>query len=119
MWDPLESIDIDTLLPEETESWCNARLQELGFDANLQQEHDYGRPFVGFYLKLRDIIGEHQNSGQQPVLDLSRIHTGGATEYERLLQRNYVADPDLAGDPMPAAFQEKITQAYEEDLSID
>jgi len=70
-------------------------------------------------LKLRDIIEEHQKSGQQPVLSLSPIYTGGAAEYERLLQRNYVADPDLTGDSMPAAFQEQIAQDHEEDFSLE
>jgi hypothetical protein len=104
MWQPLQSIDIDSLLPAETEAWCKAQLQGLGFEANLAEEDDHKRPFVGFYLKLRDLIEKHQNSGLQPILGVSQIHTGGAAEHERLLQRNYLDDPDLCGDAMPPDF---------------
>jgi hypothetical protein len=119
MFDPPESIDIESLLPQETEAWCAARLQELGFNAKLDEESDPNRPFISFYLKLRNIIQEHQKSGQQPILSLTPIHTGGGAEYERLLQRNYLADPDLAGDPIPATLRTQISQVDEEDFNIE
>lgn len=47
------------------------------------------------------------------------IYTGGGAEYERLLRRNYIADPDLSGDPLPSAFTTQILEAYQEDDDLE
>ncbi|KAG5917654.1 hypothetical protein E4U61_002541 [Claviceps capensis] len=49
--DPLESVDIDRFLAQETEDWCGARLQEMGvFEAPAR---DPDEPYRNFYLGLR------------------------------------------------------------------
>lgn len=119
MLSPLEHIDIETLLPEETEAWCNQRLQEIGFEARLDLEDDSKRPYVDKFIQLRDLIESHQKTGSLPILQLTPISAGGAEEYERLLQRNYLADPSLSGDPLPTAFNAQIAEIQQEDLTLN
>ncbi len=119
MLQPLADLDIDNLLTEETEAWCNQRLQEMGFSARLDLEDDIHRPFVNVYMGLVDMIEKHQKSGYQPLLQLTPIPLGGAAEYERLLRRNYIADLDLSGDPVPPAFAAEIEEAQGDDLDLD
>ncbi|KAG6059499.1 hypothetical protein E4U32_003975, partial [Claviceps aff. humidiphila group G2b] len=54
MLDPLESVDIDRLLAQDTENWCDARLQELGFfEAPITNAKE---PHSDFYLRLGEQI---------------------------------------------------------------
>lgn len=76
----------------------------MGFELRLDHEDDLKRPFVDVYIRLRDIIERYKKTGNQPILQLTPIYTGGGAEYERLLRRNYLADPDVSGDPLPSAF---------------
>lgn len=119
MLTPLESIDIETLLPTETEAWCNQRLKEIGFKARLDLEDDFKRPYVDAFIQLRDLIEQHQKSGYLPILQLTPVSTGGAMEYERLLQRKYLADSGLSGDTLPSAFNAQIAEIQQEDLLLD
>jgi hypothetical protein len=119
MLSPLEHIDIETLLPEETGAWCNQRLQEIGFEVRLDLEDDSKRPYADKFIQLRDLIESHQETGSLPILQLTPIATGGALEYERLLQRNYLADPSLSGDPLPIAFNAQIAEIQDEDLALN
>lgn len=57
--------------------------------------------------------------GYLPILQLTPISTGGAMEYERLLQRIYLADPSLSGDPLPSAFNAQIAEIQQEDLLLN
>jgi hypothetical protein len=76
---PLESIEIDLLLPEETEAWCTTQLQAMGFfEAEID---DPSRPFISFYLSLRQRVQDHQESRGLPSLQLLPNPTGGAQHF--------------------------------------
>ncbi|KAG6171952.1 hypothetical protein E4U51_008021 [Claviceps purpurea] len=110
MLDPLEAIDIDRFLVQETEDWCNDRLQEMGFfEARIT---DRERPHEEFYKQLQRLIQDHEDNSREPVLQLAPIPRGGLSEYMRLLDLNgEPQDPALHGSPIPAELQELIERA--------
>ncbi|KAG6131192.1 hypothetical protein E4U28_007049 [Claviceps purpurea] len=106
MLDPLESVDIDRLLSQETEDWCDARLEEMGFfEAPITNPEE---PHREFYLCLRQQIQEHQESGARPILELSPIPLGGLSEYMRLLEEfdRRREDSSPRGSSIPSEFLE-------------
>ena len=54
MLEPLEDIDIDSFLQEETEAWCVSQLTEMGFFN--EELNNYQRPFITSYINLRQRI---------------------------------------------------------------
>ena len=107
-----ERLDLDTLLPEETAAWCNQRLQDIGFKAQLDLKDDSKRPFADKFEILLKVV----KNGYLPITQPTPISTGGTVEYKRRLQRNYLADPSLSGDPLPSAFKAQIAEIQPEDL---
>ncbi|KAG6102938.1 hypothetical protein E4U31_003226 [Claviceps sp. LM219 group G6] len=106
MLDPLESVDIDRLLAEETEVWCAARLEEVGFfEATITDQKE---PHREFYLRLREQVRAHQDSGAQPILQLSPIPLGGLSEYMSLVDGfdRRREDSSPRGNPIPPEFLE-------------
>ena len=79
MLEPLEDIDIDSFLQEETEAWCVSQLTEMGFFN--EELNNYQRPFITSYINLRQRIQDHQESGQLPILQLSPVPLGGAQRF--------------------------------------
>ncbi|KAF5137870.1 hypothetical protein E5D57_001649 [Metarhizium anisopliae] len=73
MLTPLESINIETLLPIETEAWCNQPLKEIGFKARLDLEDEFKRPYVDVFIQLQDLIEQHQRKGYLPILQLTPV----------------------------------------------
>ncbi|KAG6069519.1 hypothetical protein E4U16_007647, partial [Claviceps sp. LM84 group G4] len=99
--DPLESVDIDRFLAQETEDWCNARLEEMGgFEA---PHRDGDEPYKDFYLGLQLQIQAHQDSGAQPILQLNPIPLGGSSEYMRLFDQTNMhrEDSNLEDSSIP------------------
>ena len=119
MLDPLDEVDNERLLPQATEDWCNQRLKEIGFTARLDLEEDATRPFVNEFIQLRNMVELHQKMGNSPVLELTKISTGGAKEYERLLQRNFIPDSSLSGDPLPTAFFTQLNEASQDNEGLE
>uniref|UniRef100_A0A8H7N332 Integrase core domain-containing protein n=1 Tax=Bionectria ochroleuca TaxID=29856 RepID=A0A8H7N332_BIOOC len=118
MLDPLLPLDMESLLPEFTMSWCQQQLEEIGFDSRIDLQDDPERPFVNEFIKLRDRIKAYEAAGLQPELALTPIYKGGAKEYERLLQRNYTADAGLSGDAIPRDMQMEIEIADRENPEL-
>ena len=82
MLHPLDEVEVDLLLSEETEAWCTRQLQEIGF---FEQEiSDPARPFISSYMTLRDRIRKYQENQSLPVLALPPIPRGGARLYVRI-----------------------------------
>ena len=52
MLEPLDGIDIDSFLPQETEEWCHQQLARTGFNWRLD-DVDFARPFFQAYTFLR------------------------------------------------------------------
>lgn len=82
MLQPLDCVDIDSFLTEETEAWCTQQLQDL--QVFEEEPNSADRPFISSYLALRLRIQEHQQSGILPILQLSDIPRGGTQEYVNL-----------------------------------
>ncbi|KID82126.1 hypothetical protein MGU_10562 [Metarhizium guizhouense ARSEF 977] len=102
---PLSDIDISTCLEPETKHWCRQILSEMGYDhvvLGSHQDPDKLRPFKRFYIRLRDRIIQHFESGQQPMLSYRKAPTGGVSEYQSLLERTDQAREDELGDGEPA-----------------
>ncbi|KAG6228472.1 hypothetical protein E4U34_004391 [Claviceps purpurea] len=104
--DPLESVDIDRFLAQETEDWCNARLEEMGFFEAPHRDGD--EPYKDFYLGLQLQIQAHQDSGAQPILQLNPIPLGGSSEYMRLFDQTNMhrEDSNLEDSSIPLEFFE-------------
>ncbi|KAG6310404.1 hypothetical protein E4U22_003291 [Claviceps purpurea] len=104
--DPLESVDIDRFLAQETEDWCNARLEEMGFFQAPRRDGD--EPYMEFYLGLQLQIKAHQDSGAQPILQLNPIPLGGSSEYMRLFDQTNMQreDSNLEDSSIPPEFFE-------------
>ncbi|KAG6201126.1 hypothetical protein E4U50_006832 [Claviceps purpurea] len=117
--DPLESVDIDRFLAQETEDWCNARLQEMGFFEAPARDKD--EPYMNFYLGLRRQIEAHQDSGAQPILQLSPIPLGGGSEYMRLFEQTdgHRDDSNLQYSSIPPEFLEDDDSEFLEDDDPD
>lgn len=84
MLNPLQHIDIDRLLTEETENWCSQQLLELGFyteEGERMLPFDPQQPYISIYLQLRDRIKAHRETGALPVLAMAPIAHGGFEEY--------------------------------------
>jgi hypothetical protein len=70
-------------------------------------------------LISNEILLKVVKNGYLPIIQLTPISTGGTVEYERRLQRNYLADPSLSGDPLPSAFKAQIAEIQQEDLILN
>ncbi|KAI1116337.1 hypothetical protein F5Y14DRAFT_440036 [Nemania sp. NC0429] len=115
MSDSLENTEIDAFFTEETEAWCNAQLEELGFDGTLRTEEDHKYPHLRTYLDLRHRIRQHEASGNLPILSLIKHPIGGTNEFVDLLQRNhplFAANNNLNGNPIPPDFLAGIEHDY-------
>jgi hypothetical protein len=87
MYEPLQEIEIDEFMDQETQEWCKARLAELNFDpASLRTEEDYQRPHLQVYLQLRRIVREHIDSRQEPQLAITPAPIGGTERYVSILE---------------------------------
>ncbi|KAG6122713.1 hypothetical protein E4U12_000863, partial [Claviceps purpurea] len=97
--DPLESVDIDRFLAQETEDWCNARLEEMGIFEAPRRDGD--EPYRDFYLDLRLQIKAHQEV-------LNPIPLGGSSEYMRLFDQTNMPreDSNLEDSSIPPEFFE-------------
>ncbi|KAG6065243.1 hypothetical protein E4U32_007591 [Claviceps aff. humidiphila group G2b] len=113
--DPLESVDIDRFLAQETENWCDSRLQEMGFFEAPARDRD--EPYRNFYLGLRRQIKAHQDSGAEPILRLSPIPLGGCSEYMRLFEQTdgHREDSNLQDSSIPPEFLEHDDSEFLED----
>lgn len=119
MVDPFQHIDIETLLPKDTEEWCDQRLQDIRSEPSLVLVDDPSKPFVREFIQLRDLIERHQKSGDSPILQLTAVRVGDAEKLEHLIRRNYSTNSGLTGSALPSSFQSEISHAHEEDLDID
>lgn len=81
MLEPLEDIEIDEFLTYDTSQWCHQQLQSLGFDFRLRTIEDHQRPHLRIYLQFRDIVRQHIDSGETPILELTPIPRGGTSRY--------------------------------------
>ncbi|KAG6116673.1 hypothetical protein E4U13_001685 [Claviceps humidiphila] len=121
MLDTLKSVDTEQFLEQETEDWCNAQLQEMGFfEAEIE---DYTQPHLSFYLQLRRRIKQHQDSHAQPILQLARTYGEDSFSRRRHLRfldkcsgfelghtafREGGEDVVIRGHPIPPEFQDQI-----------
>lgn len=64
--------DTDEYLPPDTLRWCEAQLQELGFDPHKPPPRSPGdlQPFRSVYLALRERAWRHDRLGAEPKLAL-------------------------------------------------
>lgn len=108
-------VDTELFLPAETMECCQQRLDEIGFTARLDKEDKIERPFIRYHLSLRKIVVQHMEGGQEPILNTLPAPKKDGSWYEDLLQRYFLGDNELSGDPIPAAFRTQIQEAYEED----
>lgn len=62
----------DDYLPPDTMRWCEAQLQELGFDPHNPPARLPGdtQPFRSVYLALRERAWKHERLGAEPKLAL-------------------------------------------------
>ncbi|KAM4063282.1 hypothetical protein HRG_013846 [Hirsutella rhossiliensis] len=120
--EPIQDIDIDSFLPQETEDWCNQELTTMGFGWELDPGRDHKHPFFGVYIQLRNRIRQHQESGHQPILAVAEPPRGGLARYEQLeqiLERNHTllqAQTRLQGDVIPPSAQHQFRLFEEEDI---
>ncbi|KAG6059097.1 hypothetical protein E4U17_006926 [Claviceps sp. LM77 group G4] len=129
MLDPLKPLNNQRFLEQETEDWCNAQLEEMGFfEAEIE---DYTEPHLSFYLQLRRRIKQHQDSHAQPILQLAPIFGQDRVSREHLrfvdkcsgtshaAFREGGEDVIIRGDPIPPEFQEQIRQFETEQVQSE
>lgn len=75
--------DTEEYLPPDTLRWCEAQLQELGFDPHKPPARLPGdlQPFRSVYLALRERAWQHERSGAQPRLAVFDIADQGLQGY--------------------------------------
>jgi hypothetical protein len=70
--------DIEEYLPPDTLRWCQAQLQQLGFDPQKPPARLPGdlQPFRSVYLALRERAWHHEKSGAEPRLAVCEVAQG-------------------------------------------
>jgi hypothetical protein len=78
-------VDYDTeqYLPPDTLQWCEAQLQQLGFDPRKPPPRMPGdlQPFRSVYLALRERAWHHERSGAEPKLAICGMASQGLRGY--------------------------------------
>jgi hypothetical protein len=98
------AFDIDEYLPRDTLAWCSTQLQSWGY-GNLSGEEFQRtgqRIHTDAYLRLRNAIDQHIQSGNREGLSLCTPPTGG---------RDYI--------PPPAPYTDPEVIADEEDSDVE
>lgn len=100
--DRVKQWDIDAVLPPETYQWCQIFLQSIQFDSSANIG-DRTKPFLSFYLQLRNAIKAHVRSQMSPKLSLLASPTGAYNWQGAVSEQEYqdpnVRDADLETDP--------------------
>ncbi|KAJ5791301.1 uncharacterized protein N7518_008312 [Penicillium psychrosexuale] len=75
--------DIEQYLPADTLHWCEAQLQQLGFDPRKPPARLPGdlQPFRSVYLALRERAWHHERSGAEPKLAVCTFPGQGLRGY--------------------------------------
>ncbi|KAI2640196.1 hypothetical protein GGS21DRAFT_537899 [Xylaria nigripes] len=85
MYAPLENIEIEVFVMDETDQWCRTLLEAMEFDDQLLTDEDHKRPYL------------------PPQLALTPHPTGGYDEYMNILRNNILnkGNQHLHGEPIP------------------
>ena len=73
--EPLEDIDIDALMSDTAQVWCDTQLEDIGWSPT-QPISDHARPHLTTYLDMRRRIDNHVQSQAEPVLELAKKARG-------------------------------------------
>lgn len=67
----------DEYLPSDTLKWCQTKLQDLGFHptdppsrTTDEGKNTFSKPYQDIYLRLRQLVHEHDRAGESPRLSL-------------------------------------------------
>jgi len=126
---PIKSINIDNCLEPETKKWCREELSLIGFDEVKLGDYinlDKARPFKQFYIRLREKIRLHIQSGCQPILSYRLPPTGGVERYLELLDEARAAREEEEGNGVLAeapleeiGVEDEETDGEEDDNHIE
>ena len=95
--DQLPFWDIDAYLPSDTLIWCQTFLDLIQFSSSRNQG-DRTKPFLEIYIRLKNAILIHNQSGESPELSLLQKPRDTANPFVRDINFEGGTEADLVTD---------------------